>query len=79
MSSEKLVRTRQREEICGALRGSSLFHRLYIIKNAAKMVMAIAFIAFNSVWGLQTSDEDGFCKVKLGDKGSRMFGFQLKI
>ena len=33
LSMDKVVRERQREEICGALRGSSLFYHMYIFKN----------------------------------------------
>ena len=33
ISTEKVLRERQREEICGALRNSSIFYRLYVGKN----------------------------------------------
>lgn len=33
ISTEKVLRGRQRDEICGALRNSSIFFRLYLFKN----------------------------------------------
>ena len=66
LDKEKVVRERQREEICGALRGSSLFYYLYVIKNALEIIFAILFIIFNSVWGLQSDDDVGHCDITMG-------------
>ena len=43
ISTEKVLRERQREEICGALRNSSIFYRLYVGKNL--MTVSIGAIA----------------------------------
>ena len=42
ISTEKVLRERQREEICGALRNSSIFYRLYVGKN----MMTVSLGAF---------------------------------
>ena len=43
ISTEKVLRERQREEICGALRNSSIFYRLYVGKNL--MTVSVGAIA----------------------------------
>ena len=52
ISTEKVLRERQREEICGALRNSSIFYRLYVGKNL--MTVSIGDIrreSFNPIPG----------------------------
>ena len=70
ISMEKIVRERQREEICGALRGSSIFFQLYILKNVIEILLAAFFVAINIVWGLESKDETGICYVPMAEKGS---------
>eukprot|EP00092_Neocalanus_flemingeri_P001833 GFUD01001954.1.p1 GENE.GFUD01001954.1~~GFUD01001954.1.p1 ORF type:complete len:952 (+),score=205.85 GFUD01001954.1:214-3069(+) len=70
ISMDKVVRERQREEICGALRGSSIFYQLYILKNFAEIFLASLFVVVNSVWGLESKDELGICYVPMADKGA---------
>ena len=63
---EKVVRERQREEICGALRSSSLFYRMYVMKNTFEIILAIIFMAFNCWFCLSSDNEIGFCNIKMG-------------
>ena len=63
---EKVVRERQREEICGALRSSSLFYRMYVMKNTFEIILAIIFMAFNCWFCLSSDNEIGFCDIKMG-------------
>lgn len=66
ISIDKVVRERQREEICGALRGSNLFYNLYIVKNLAEIGLAAAFLTVDTYWGLSLKDEIGFCHIPIG-------------
>jgi len=70
ISMDKIVRERQREEICGALRGSSIFYQLYILKNLIEIFLAAFCVVVNIVWGLESKDETGICHVPMSDKGS---------
>ena len=67
--SNKVIRERQREEICGALRGSSLFYQMYVFKNVLEIILALVFLLIDWMWGLQTDDDVGTCDIPMGDKG----------
>ena len=43
ISTEKVLRERQREEICGALRNSSIFYYIYLIKNGMQVCQHFFF------------------------------------
>ena len=58
---DKVVRERQRDEICGALRGSSLFYQMYFVKNIVEVFLGILFIVVNVLWGLQSDTQ---CKLQ---------------
>ena len=67
--SNKVIRERQREEICGALRGSNIFYQMYVLKNVIEFILAIVFIVLDWMWGLQSHDDVGLCDIPMGDKG----------
>ena len=68
--SNKVIRERQREEICGALRGSSIFYQMYVLKNVIEFLLANVFITLDWMWGLQSHDDVGECVIPMGDKGT---------
>ena len=70
ISIDKVVRERQREEICGALRGSNLFYNLYVVKNLAQIGLAAVFLTVDTYWGLSLRDEVGFCFIPVKHTGS---------
>ena len=73
ISMDKVVRERQRDEICGALRGSSLFYQMYVVKNILEVFLGILFIVVNVLWGLQSEDVVGFCQIPLGKDNENGF------
>ena len=62
-STDKILRERQRQEICGALRGSNLYYNLYLVKNILEVIMAVIFIIINVLIGLDSQDEPGICEI----------------
>lgn len=72
LDKDKILRLRQREEICGALRHSSLLLHIYILKNSLELIFAILFIVFNYLWGLQSDDNIGICPIIAGDNVVRL-------
>ena len=85
LDKDKIVRQRQREEICGALRNSSLLLQMYILKNSLQLIFAILFIVFNYLWGLQSDDNVGECPIKARDNTvwmqcrQKRFGYVVNI
>ena len=86
ISIDKVVRERQREEICGALRGSNLFYNLYIAKNLAEIGLAAAFLTVDTYWGMTLEDDVGFCDIPVKNTGwvemqcrQKRFGFYRSI
>ena len=68
ISIDKVVRERQREEICGALRGSNLFYNLYVVKNLSEIGLAAAFLTVDTWWGLNLEDKVGYCIIPLKEE-----------
>ena len=68
--SNKVIRERQREEICGALKGSNIFYQMYVLKNVIEFILANVFITLDWMWGLQSHDDVGECVIPMGDKGT---------
>ncbi len=68
LSIEKILRLRQRDEICGSLKACSLFYRLYVGRAAAQIFFAAVFVAMNIVFVLDARDEPGECDIMLGER-----------
>jgi hypothetical protein len=68
LSIEKILRLRQRDEICGSLKACSLFYRLYVGRAAAQIFFAAVFVAMNIVFVLDARDEPGECDIMLGEQ-----------
>ena len=66
-STDKIMRERQRQEICGALRGSNLYYNMFMVKNIVEIFLAIIFIAINLNVGLESSDNTALCTIELLD------------
>ena len=62
-STDKILRDRQRQEICGALRGSNLYYNIYMVKNILEVIMAVIFITVNIVIGVDSQDMPGICQI----------------
>ena len=69
-STEKILRDRQRQEICGALRGSNLYYLLFMFKNVVEIILALVFIAVNMVVGLESTDATVLCGIELLDSAT---------
>ena len=69
-STDKILRERQRQEICGSLRGSNLYYRMYVLKNVLEIIMAVVFITINTLIGIDSQDETGKCEIGFLDKPS---------
>ena len=69
-STEKILRDRQRQEICGALRGSNLYYLLFMFKNVVEIILALLFIALNLVVGLESTDATVLCGIELLDSAT---------
>eukprot|EP00092_Neocalanus_flemingeri_P016447 GFUD01017797.1.p1 GENE.GFUD01017797.1~~GFUD01017797.1.p1 ORF type:complete len:977 (-),score=204.76 GFUD01017797.1:255-3140(-) len=67
-STDKILRERQRQEICGALRGSNMYYNIYMVKNVLEVLMAVLFITVNILIGVDSQDETGICKIHFLDK-----------
>ena len=67
INTDKIVRNRQREEICGALTRSSTLYVTYIMKNLAQVVLAIFFVFVNLYYilGELGKSEMGNCVVNI--------------
>jgi len=68
-SMDKVARERQRQEICGAIRTSSFFYCVFMVKNILEILLAIVFVFYNSVWlwayDFSEKDEAGLCDIDL--------------
>ena len=64
-STDKILRARQRQEICGALRGSNIYYNIYLVKNILEVGMAVIFITVNILIGVDSQDHPGICEIDL--------------
>ena len=53
-STDKILRERQRQEICGALNGSSTYFYLFMLKNILEIFLGILFIIANVLIALNS-------------------------
>ena len=53
-STDKILRERQRQEICGALNGSSTYFYLFMLKNILEIFLGILFIIANILIALNS-------------------------
>ena len=53
-STDKILRERQRQEICGALSGSSAYFYLFMLKNVIEISLGILFIIANILIALNS-------------------------
>ena len=56
-STDKILRERQRQEICGALNGSSTYFYLFMLKNILEIFLGILFIIANILIALNSEVE----------------------
>ena len=52
-NSEAISRTRRKREVCMGLKRSSVIYNTYIMKNVAVLLLLLAFITFNVIFGLE--------------------------
>ena len=69
-STDKILRERQRQEICGALNGSSTYYYTFMSKNILEIVMGIIYIVVNVVIAMESQDETKICQIPLLNKDS---------
>ena len=67
-STDKILRERQRQEICGALSGSSTYYYTFMLKNMIEIIMGIFYIVANFIIGLESQDETKICEIPLLNK-----------
>ena len=67
-STDKILRERQRQEICGALSGSSTYYYTFMLKNILEIIMGILYIVANIIIGVESQDETKICEIPLLNK-----------
>jgi hypothetical protein len=67
-STDKILRERQRQEICGALRGSNLYYNMFMMKNVLEVLLAFVFISMNVIVGVQSKDTTELCEIQMLDR-----------
>ena len=73
-STDKILRERQRQEICGALRGSNLYYNMYMIKNNLEIILSLLFISVNTILLAESSDDTELCGIQMEDKQTLVGG-----
>lgn len=66
VSIERILRIRQREEICGALKSTSSFYKFYLSKNLLQIILGAFFISIDVLYIVDSEDSVGFCIIPLG-------------
>ena len=64
-STDAISRMRQRNEICVALKRSSIIHHVYIIKNVAEILLVLIYLPINGYYGVEDFHQDGMCKIQI--------------
>ena len=64
---------RQRQEICGALKGSSFYYRVYVAKNSLLVLTSASFIIINYIIFYKSEDKTGLCEVDIENTGTKVF------
>ena len=67
-STDKILRERQRQEICGALSGSNTYYYTFMLKNVLEIFMGILYIIADVIIGLESQDETKICEIPLMNK-----------
>jgi hypothetical protein len=84
ISTERVLRGRQREEICGALRNSSTFFQIYLFKNLMEVrkcaervismfpqvLLGIVFVVVNFCLAAGAEDKLGSCDIQMASQGT---------
>ena len=78
LSIEKILRQRQRVEICGAWKTSSSFYWSYFLKNILQIIAGTGFLAADVTYIMNSSDELGFCKIPMGIERENMVTLQCR-
>ena len=64
-STSAMSRLRQRNEICVALKRSSIIHHTYIAKNVVEIVFILLFLPLNIHYGWEDFDKEGMCSIQI--------------
>ena len=77
-STDKILRERQRQEICGALRGSNMYYNINMVKNVLEVLMAVIFITINFLIGVDSRDKTGLCEINFLNKSATKMIMQCR-
>lgn len=78
LSVEKILRQRQRMEICGALKSSNTYYWTYMLKNLFQILATAAFLVTDVSYIMGSSDGLGFCDIEMGTRNENVVTMQCR-